>query len=811
MREKVHVTVTLHCIVMARVRGFQNRGAGRSSSSRVVVGGNSRTSKAAILRGGNLLDMQSASSYQPDLSPRKPEHRARQKNLTTYGGRHARLRGPRPGLGETNVQTMREKREIKVAQHQAMQLQEQKRMVSEINEATRQKLIAKNPSFASRFPSEAQQAIMKGTEQHQNNSSEPAVNVITGKPVEGVHLPPRARVANRWYSRRNPNALEGDRSSYLRPNEVGSLRLTIHAPNGRHSQSPVKRAADLAHQHEMHLKAQEIEEKRMRLETNQMVATGDKSLVELRLDAQKKLRHKRAHELLHKLRQRLSEHPSIARVFKTWDVDNSGTLTLGEMQQSLGMLNVKADETSIRALFALFDDDDSGEIESKEFIDAIRHGDTFLPEHKRGQAIHDKKAMEFEKAAKAACLTHRSPIPHHKHKHSNKRDDDEVDAVRLTHAMRYLRDRFRHAKRSKLIELLQQYDKDGDGCIDSKELREVFMMMNIPLTPAETAILIETQFDKDGDGAVDYGEFIDRLKESNDADWEKLFDIFETEFKRQKLQAMERRRMEEELMRKQKQGIRLKTRRERVDMSPALRNIVLANMGSILHGFERFDVDGDGVLDREEFGCMLEHFGQRKDELKLTKQDVDMIFHYFDKDGDGELDKNEIISTMYALGHEARASGGSKQHGSHAMHAALEVNNFHDLPIDNEEVLKQRAKEQEIAELAAKKNYRRFGSDTRVSIYDSNPPPGGNFLPGAGGTFGNSIQFAPSSDQSATNLDPTIRTYKDRQKFLKGWMPNSKDLEKIRLAVQFSAENEPGGDVPAAGRRSGIASGLVLG
>ena len=86
---------------------------------------------------------------------------------------------------------------------------------------------------------------------------------------------------------------------------------------------------------------------------------------------------------------------------------------------------------------------------------------------------------------------------------------------------------------------------------------------------------------------------------------------------------------------------------------------------------------------------MLEHFGQRKDELKLTKQDVDMIFHYFDKGGDGELDKRGA-STMYQLGHAARASGGSSHHGSHSMHAALEANNFHDLPMDDEEVMKQR-------------------------------------------------------------------------------------------------------------------------
>ena len=32
--------------------------------------------------------------------------------------------------------------------------------------------------------------------------------------------------------------------------------------------------------------------------------------------------------------------------------------------------------------------------------------------------------------------------------------------------------------------------------------------------------------------------------------------------------------------------------------------------------------------------------------------------------------------------------------------------------------------------------------------------------------------------------------YRDRQKFLKNWKPSAIDQEKIRLAVQFSADNQ---------------------
>ena len=646
-------------------------------------------------------------------------------------------------------------------------------MEKQVNEATRVKLNQAHPG-------------------QRQMPAPPKTTSFAAVQAEKQHsLAPHAKVDQRWYSRRNPNAISGDRNSYLRPTEVGSLRLTIHSPTAPHSQSPQKRASMLqeqrARQHEIVLRRQLLLAK----ENQQMLSMSaeDLRLKNLREDAQSKLRHKRAHVLLHALRQRLKQHPSLARVFKTWDTDNSGTLTIEEMQKALSMLNVSVEEEAMKALFSLFDDDDSGEIESKEFIDAIRHGDTFLAEHKKGQAQHDIAAIAAKTQAAGARLNTRPPIVHNRaHKHGH-RADDAVDANRLTHAMRYLRDRFRHSKRSALIKLLQQYDEDGDGCIDSTELQHVFLMMNIPLTPAETTILIETQFDKDGDGAVDYNEFIDRLKESNDADWEKLFDVFETEFKRQKLRATEDRKRQEELMRQQNnKGVKLKTRKEKVEMSPALRNVVLANMGSIIHGFERFDVDGDGVLDRQEFGSMLEHFGQRKDELKLTRQDVDMIFHYFDKDGDGELEMNEIINTMYHLGQDARADGPSSHHGSHGMQAALQANAFFDLPLDDPEIRKEVARDREIQELASKKSYRRFGSDTRCSIFDSAAPPGGTILPTTKGTFPVQVQQPPPTQFGGH--DPAIAMYKNRQKFLKQWQPNPAESESIRLAVQFSADNQ---------------------
>ena len=68
----------------------------------------------------------------------------------------------------------------------------------------------------------------------------------------------------------------------------------------------------------------------------------------------------------------MSAHPSLARVFQSWDEDKSGNLSRDEIQRAFGMLNVHLNELEMDAIFLFFDRDGSGEVSSKEFLDAIR-------------------------------------------------------------------------------------------------------------------------------------------------------------------------------------------------------------------------------------------------------------------------------------------------------------------------------------------------------------------------------------------------------------------------------------------------------
>lgn len=54
--------------------------------------------------------------------------------------------------------------------------------------------------------------------------------------------------------------------------------------------------------------------------------------------------------------------------------------------------------------------------------------------------------------------------------------------------------------------------------------------------------------------------------------------------------------------------------------------------------FKQMDVDGDGVLSKEEITDGIKDTG-----VILTKKQIDEIFLYHDKDGSGCIDYNEFI------------------------------------------------------------------------------------------------------------------------------------------------------------------------
>ena len=104
-----------------------------------------------------------------------------------------------------------------------------------------------------------------------------------------------------------------------------------------------------------------------------------------------------------------------------------------------------------------------------------------------------------------------------------KRDEDDVSANKLSHAITFLRKKFMMAKNSHLYGLLKQYDVDNDGYIDADELRSILSMLSVPLTKAEIQVLMHTEFATDEEGRIRYDELVNRLQDPQYKEWDKTF------------------------------------------------------------------------------------------------------------------------------------------------------------------------------------------------------------------------------------------------------------------------------------------------
>ena len=66
--------------------------------------------------------------------------------------------------------------------------------------------------------------------------------------------------------------------------------------------------------------------------------------------------------------------------------------------------------------------------------------------------------------------------------------------------------------------------------------------------------------------------------------------------------------------------------RKPVQLSPRLIAVLKKNMGRIIHAFKRYDTNGDGMLDKQEFSDMLSKYTVAEEGQGITDQDIDMMF-----------------------------------------------------------------------------------------------------------------------------------------------------------------------------------------
>ncbi|KAL2510936.1 Calmodulin-5 [Abeliophyllum distichum] len=138
---------------------------------------------------------------------------------------------------------------------------------------------------------------------------------------------------------------------------------------------------------------------------------------------------------------------------------------------------------------------------------------------------------------------------------------------------------------SEFKEAFSLFDKDGDGCITTKELGTVMRSLGQNPTEAELQDMIN-EVDADGNGTIDFPEFLNLMaRKMKDTD------------------------SEEELK----------------------------------EAFRVFDKDQNGFISAAELRHVMTNLGE-----KLTDEEVDEMIREADVDGDGQINYEEFVKIMMA-------------------------------------------------------------------------------------------------------------------------------------------------------------------
>ena len=197
---------------------------------------------------------------------------------------------------------------------------------------------------------------------------------------------------------------------------------------------------------------------------------------------------------------------SSARVidlFRKWDTDESGEIDKKEFRKAIRSMgfNFFADDAEIDMVFDDFDLDKSGQLDYKE-----------LNKQLRAQAVIDASLMPGAAGEISMSAQNKSKLrrrdPNQKAgttKHMSGVQFDESSPV-LDQLQNVLA---KHAVR--VIDLFREWDEDNSGTVSKKEFGKALRALGVT-SPKEDIDFLFESFDTDGSGMVDYNEFNKALR-----------------------------------------------------------------------------------------------------------------------------------------------------------------------------------------------------------------------------------------------------------------------------------------------------------
>ena len=303
----------------------------------------------------------------------------------------------------------------------------------------------------------------------------------------------------------------------------------------------------------------------------------------------------------------------VVDLFRAWDEDKSGTIDKKEFFKAVRALGFDVEEKDANLVFDALDADKSGSLEYKELNTMLRQGvgsDLTKRNLKRApkQADRGRMAKLTAKNVNVNYVTSRSAAlpPTVKLEKGNKTIQEQLFNAVKEHKVR-------------LIDLFREWDDDGNGALDKKELRRAVAALGYDAPKKEIDDFFDSM-DDDGSGLIEFDELKAALSEKGVK-------------AAQKALADKKKKEAKEKSRADNTGVEGddKVGRGEEDFEAGMRQNAMER--------DAADADNDGKLDFDEF-CV---FVRDREEGEITDKELRERFEALDGDKSGQIDMSEYL------------------------------------------------------------------------------------------------------------------------------------------------------------------------
>lgn len=178
---------------------------------------------------------------------------------------------------------------------------------------------------------------------------------------------------------------------------------------------------------------------------------------------------------------------------------------------------------------------------------------------------------------------------------------------------------------TKISEIFQRWDEDGNGTVDEKEFRRAILTLGFSDVPVQQIDQIFREFDEDRSGSISRFEIEKRLRKFAGVIVEQKHEL---------------RRLDETIRERTGAALSNTVKLDRESEKPIaeqLREVLAANMVRVIDLFRDWDEDHNGLVDKDEFFKGITALG-----VEATRVEAEALFEEFDLDGGGTIEYKEL-------------------------------------------------------------------------------------------------------------------------------------------------------------------------